>query len=72
LPDGNLSQDVIIKQQIIFYSNHEKEIPIIWLIGQFSCTIIIPKEFAKEHGFTDIKEAILEVRPEGLLINLVE
>lgn len=46
----------------------KKEIPIVWLSGQISCTIIIPKEFAKEHVFTDIKEAVLEGRQDGLLI----
>ncbi len=46
----------------------KKEIPITWISGQISCTIIIPKEFAEDHGFIDINEAVLEGRPEGLLI----
>ncbi len=49
----------------------KKEILIIWINGQNSCTIIISKEFAKEHGFIVIKEAVLEVRPEGLLIKKI-
>ena len=46
----------------------KKEILIMRLSGQISCTIIIPKEFAEEHGFANIKEAGLEHGKDRLLI----
>lgn len=59
---------MIIKTTNHILLEYEKKIPIIWLSDQTPCTIVISKEFAKEHGFIDIKEAVLEGRPDGLLI----
>jgi hypothetical protein len=59
------------KQQIIFYLNHEKRNSDNLDGGQISCTIIITNEIAKEHGFMDINEAMLERRPEELFIKKI-
>ena len=48
--------------------SEKKEIVKTWLAGQYSCTLIIPKEFAKEYGLDKPSHVILEGTSEGILI----
>lgn len=49
-----------------------KEVIKTWLTGQCSCTLVIPKEFAKEYGLDKPSHVIVEKRPEGILIRKLE
>jgi len=50
----------------------KKEIIRTWLAGQNSCTLVIPKEFAKKYGLDEPSYVIVEGRPEGILIKKLE
>jgi bifunctional DNA-binding transcriptional regulator/antitoxin component of YhaV-PrlF toxin-antitoxin module len=45
-----------------------KEIIKTWLAGQRSCTLVIPKEFAKVYGLDQPSHVIIEGTPDGILI----
>lgn len=45
-----------------------KEIIKTWYTGQKSCTLIIPREFAREYGLDEPSHVVIEGRPEGILI----
>jgi hypothetical protein len=49
-------------------TSEKKEIVKTWLAGQYSCTLIIPKEFAKEYGLDKPSHVIVEGTSEGILI----
>jgi hypothetical protein len=46
----------------------KKEIIKTWLAGQHSCTLVIPKEFAKVYGLDHPSHVVIEGRPDGILI----
>ena len=46
-------------------SIEKKEIIKTWLAGQRSCTLVIPKDFAKEYG---LDQPVIEGRQDGILI----
>jgi hypothetical protein len=48
--------------------NKEKQIIKTWLAGQCSCTLVIPKDFAKEYGLDKPAHVIIQKTTEGLLI----
>jgi len=48
--------------------NGNKQIVRTWLTGKSSCTLVIPKEFAKEYGLDEPSHVIVEKLDEGLLI----
>ena len=50
----------------------KKEIVKTWLAGQYSCTLIIPKEFAKEYGLEKPSHVIVKGTSEGILIKKLE
>jgi hypothetical protein len=50
----------------------EKEIVKTWIAGNCSCTLVIPKEFAKEYGLDKPAHVIVEKKQEGLLIRKLE
>jgi hypothetical protein len=52
--------------------SENKEIIKTWLAGHCSCTLVIPKDFAKEYGLDQPSHVIIEKRPEGLLIKKLE
>jgi hypothetical protein len=52
--------------------NIEKEIIRTWLTGQTSCTLVIPKEFARQYQLDKPSHVIVEGRPEGILIRKLE
>ena len=49
-----------------------KEVTKTWLAGQHSCTMVIPKEFAKEYGLDQPSHVVIEVRPDGILIKRLQ
>ena len=53
-------------------STETKEIVRTWLTGKSSCTLVIPKEFAKEYGLDIPSHVIIEKRTEGLLIKKLD
>lgn len=46
----------------------KKEIIKTWLTGQRSCTLIIPREFAKEYGLDEPTHVVVEGTSKGILI----
>lgn len=48
------------------------EISKIWLTGKSSHTIVIPKRFVIELGFSTSTHVIIEKTPEGILIKKLE
>jgi hypothetical protein len=50
----------------------QKEITRTWLAGQKSCTLIIPKDFAKEYGLDRPAHVVLEKKEDGILIKKLE
>jgi hypothetical protein len=53
---------------LMFNMTENKEIIKTWLAGQRSCTLVIPKEFAKVYGLDQPSHVIIEGRPDGILI----
>jgi hypothetical protein len=49
-------------------SIEKKEIIKTWLAGQHSCTLVIPKEFAKVYGLDQPSHVVIEGKPDGILI----
>jgi bifunctional DNA-binding transcriptional regulator/antitoxin component of YhaV-PrlF toxin-antitoxin module len=49
-------------------SIEKKEIIKTWLAGQHSCTLVIPKDFAKVYGLDQPSHVVIEGRPDGILI----
>lgn len=50
----------------------DKTITRTWLAGSHSCTLIIPKDFAKEYGLDRPSHVIIEKLRDGLLIRKLE
>ncbi|CUR52694.1 protein of unknown function [Nitrosotalea devaniterrae] len=50
----------------------DKEIVRTWLSGACSCTLVIPKEFAKEYGLDKPSHVIIRKTSQGLLISKLE
>ena len=48
--------------------NIEKEITRTWLSGNSSCTLVLPKDFAREYGLDQPAHVIIQKTQEGLLI----
>lgn len=48
--------------------NNKKEIIKTWLTGKQSCTLVIPKDFAKEYGLDEPSHVVVEGTSEGILI----
>lgn len=47
---------------------NKKEIIKTWLAGKHSCTLIIPRDFAKEYGLDNPTHVVVEGTSEGILI----
>lgn len=47
---------------------NEKTLIKSWLTGHHSCTLIIPKDFAKAYGLDKPSHVIIEGTHEGILI----
>ena len=52
--------------------NNKKEIIKTWLTGKQSCTLVIPKDFAKEYGLDEPSHVIVEGTSEGILIKKLD
>lgn len=52
----------------IFMKKKEKDIIRTWLTGNHSCTLIIPKDFAKNYGLDKPSHVVVEGTSEGILI----
>jgi antitoxin component of MazEF toxin-antitoxin module len=50
----------------------KKEVIKTWLAGQNSCTMIIPKDFAKSYGLDQPSHVVIEGTPDGILIRRLE
>jgi hypothetical protein len=50
----------------------QKGIIRTWLTGQTSCTLVIPKDFAREYHLDKPSHVIVEGRPDGILIKKLE
>jgi hypothetical protein len=50
----------------------EKEIIHTWLTGRTSCTLVIPKDFAREYQLDKPSHVVVEGRPDGILIRKLE
>lgn len=50
----------------------KKHIVRTWLAGHCSCTLVIPKEFAKEYGLDKPSHVIVQGTSEGILIRKLE
>jgi hypothetical protein len=49
----------------------KKVIRKTWLSGQYSCTLIIPKEIADEYGLAETNDILVEGCKNGILIRRV-
>lgn len=49
-----------------------KEVTKTWLAGQRSCTLVIPKDFAKRYGLDEPSHVIIEGTSHGILIKKLE
>jgi hypothetical protein len=53
-------------------NKEKKQIVRTWLAGHCSCTLVIPKEFAKEYGLDKPCHVIVLGTPQGILIKKLE
>jgi hypothetical protein len=51
---------------------NNKEVVKTWLAGQNSCTLVIPKDFAKVYGLDQPSHVVIEGRPDGILIKRLQ
>ena len=51
--------------------NNSKQIVRTWITGKSSCTLVIPKEFAREYGLDQPSHVVIEKITEGLLIKKI-
>jgi hypothetical protein len=49
-------------------NNKNKGVAKTWLAGQSSCTLIIPKDFAKQYGLDEPSHVVVEGKANGILI----
>jgi hypothetical protein len=57
---------------LVLNNIEKKEIIKTWLAGQQSCTLVIPKEFAKIYGLDQPSHVVVEGRPDGILIKKLQ
>jgi hypothetical protein len=62
----NLLENVMSK--VSQENTNKREIVKTWLAGQHSCTLIIPKDFAKFYGLDEPSHVIVEGTKDGILI----
>jgi hypothetical protein len=65
-------EDVLFDMSEKTNKSERRDIIKTWLAGQHSCTLVIPKDFAKEYGLDQPAHVIVEGRPEGILIRKLE
>ncbi len=52
--------------------SESKQIIRTWLTGKSSCTLVIPKEFAKEYALDQPSHVVIQKTPEGILIKKLD
>jgi len=52
-------------------NNNSKQIVRTWITGKSSCTLVIPKEFAREYGLDHPSHVVIVKIKEGLLIKKI-
>ena len=52
--------------------SNKKEIIKTWLTGHHSCTLIIPRDFAREYGLDEPSHVVVEGISEGILIRKIK
>jgi len=52
--------------------SESKQIIRTWLTGKSSCTLVIPKEFAKEYGLDSPSHVVIEKTLDGILIKKLD
>jgi hypothetical protein len=62
----------MVNKQEIIESEGKKEIIKTWITGKHSCTLIIPREFAKFYGLDEPSHIIVEGTSKGILIRKLE
>jgi hypothetical protein len=50
----------------------DKQIVRSWLAGHCSCTLVIPKDFARDYGLDKPSHVLLEKKENGILIRKLE
>jgi len=53
-------------------NEESKEIIRTWLTGKSSCTLVIPREFAKDYGLDQPSHVVIQKVPEGILIKKLD
>ena len=53
-------------------NKQNKEIVRTWITGKSSCTLVIPKEFAREYGLDEPAHVVIEKRSDGMLIKKLD
>jgi len=53
-------------------NNFSKQIVRTWITGKSSCTLVIPKEFAREYGLDIPSHVVIEKRHDGMLIKKLD
>jgi hypothetical protein len=46
----------------------KRKITTTWISGQKSCTLVVPREFAKQYGLDEPTHVVVEGTSEGILI----
>jgi hypothetical protein len=68
-----MSKNTIDRINTAFTKKEEElEITRTWVTGHNSCTLIIPKDFAKQYGLDKPTHVIVKGTSEGILIKKLE
>ena len=62
----------IDKEETKKINPNKKEIIKTWLAGKHSCTLIIPRDFAREYGLDEPSHVVVEGTSEGILIKKLD
>ena len=53
-------------------NNGTKQIVRTWITGKSSCTLVIPKDFAKDLGLAEPSHVTVERKDDGLIIKKLD
>ena len=53
-------------------NNYSKQIVRTWITGKSSCTLVIPKEFAREYGLDNPSHVVIEKMRDGMFIKKLD
>ena len=75
---GGVSYILLLESELMAESDNfseqseKKDIIRSWLTGHNSCTLIIPKDFAKEYGLDKPGHVLIKGTDQGILIKKLE